>query len=306
MAFLEVSVQCQERSQARYEEVLESFGALAVTLLDADADTVRERGVFEPGVGETVLWDVVVLSALFPVETDALGLLAGLEGAEPGLDWGGVRFRVVVDEDWERVWMDQFQAMRFGERTFIVPWNQAVPVEASGMDAAVVRLDPGLAFGSGTHPTTGLCLRWLDRLGGDGVLGGGEVLDLGCGSGILALAALKLGAVYAVGVDNDPQALLASRENALRNGVAERLEVYLPAEAPVRRYPVVVANILASTLVALAERLTGYVAPGGRLALSGILRGEEVVVLRCYAVWLDVLGCEEEDGWIRIDGVRRC
>ncbi|MFG1468284.1 ribosomal protein L11 methyltransferase [Xylella fastidiosa] len=272
MAFLEVSVQCQERSQARYEEVLESFGALAVTLLDADADTVRERGVFEPGVGETVLWDVVVLSALFPVETDALGLLAGLEGAEPGLDWGGVRFRVVVDEDWERVWMDQFQPMRFGERTFIVPWNQAVPVEASGMDAAVVRLDPGLAFGSG----------------------------------ILALAALKLGAVYAVGVDNDPQALLASRENALRNGVAERLGVYLPAEAPVRRYPVVVANILASTLVALAERLAGYVAPGGRLALSGILRGEEEEVLRCYAVWLDVLGCEEEDGWIRIDGVRRC
>ncbi|TNW11826.1 50S ribosomal protein L11 methyltransferase, partial [Xylella fastidiosa] len=132
------------------------------------------------------------------------------------------------------------------------------------------------------------------------------VLDFGCGSGILALAALKLGAVYAVGVDNDPQALLASRENALRNRVAERLEVYLPAEAPVRRYPVVVANILASTLVALAERLAGYVAPGGRLALSGILRGEEEEVLRCYAVWLDVLGCEEEDGWIRIDGVRRC
>ncbi len=131
----------------------------------------------------------------------------------------------------------------------------------------------GLAFGSGRiQQRDCVCVGWIG-LGGDGVLGGGEVLDFGCGSGILALAALKLGAVYAVGVDNDPQALLASRENALRNGVAERLGVYLPAEAPVRRYPVVVANILASTLVALAERLAGYVAPGGRLALSGILRG---------------------------------
>ncbi len=173
MAFLEVSVQCQERSQARYEEVLESFGALAVTLLDADADTVRERGVFEPGGGGNGVVGCCGVECVVSGGNGCVGVVgwAGGCGARVGL--GGVRFRVVVDEDWERVWMDQFQAMRFGERTFIVPWNQAVPVEASGMDAAVVRLDPGLAFGSGTHPTTGLCLRWLDRLGGDGVLGGG-------------------------------------------------------------------------------------------------------------------------------------
>ncbi|HHW4679837.1 MAG TPA: 50S ribosomal protein L11 methyltransferase, partial [Xylella sp.] len=297
---------CTDQAQPRYEDVLETFGALAITLRDANADTHHERGVFEPGVGETVLWDALVLSALFPAETDALGLLATLQTFDPALEWAGVRFCVVEDEHWERVWLDQFRPMRFGTRTFIVPWNEAVPDEASGIDAAVVRLDPGLAFGSGAHPTTGLCLRWLDTLGGQGLLTGCQMLDFGCGSGILALAGLKWGAACAVGVDNDPQALLASRENAQRNGVAERLAVYLPFEAPVRAYPVVVANILSSTLLALSETLSASVAPRGHLALSGILHGEEEKVLQCYAAWFDRLRCERDEDWIRIEGVRRC
>src|SRR5690606_32806391 len=204
-----------------------------------------------------------------------------------------------------RVWLDQFQPMRFGERTWIVPWNHELPAEAATPDAAVVRLDPGLAFGSGTHPTTALCLRWLDGLAGYGLLQGARVLDFGCGSGILALAALKLGADQAVGVDNDPQAVQASLDNALRNEVDGRLAVYLPEDEPEATYPVVVANILASALDALAEVLAARVAQGGRIALSGILQGQEGELLERYAAWFDDLKASIDGDWVRIDGVRR-
>jgi len=187
-----------------------------------------------------------------------------------------------------------------------VPWNHGLPEGADAPDAAVVRLDPGLAFGSGTHPTTSLCLQWLDALASEGLLRGVRVLDFGCGSGILALAALKLGAAHAVGVDNDPQALLATHDNAERNGVAVQLDVFLPQDEPIAAtYPVVVANILASALDALAETLAARVSPGGRIALSGILVGQEEPLLERYRVWFDALAVAREDDWIRIDGVRR-
>lgn len=305
MPYLELSLRCTEAEQPRYENALEDVGALSVTLLDADADTGNERAILEPGVGETPLWKSLVLTALFDADTDALTLLAALEAFDPGLDWTQVGFRTVADEDWERAWLDQFKPMRFGARTFIVPWNHEVPEEAQAPGSAVVRLDPGLAFGSGTHPTTALCLRWLDGLAGDGELQGRHVLDFGCGSGILALAALKLGAAGAIGVDNDPQALLATADNAQRNGIEERLQVYLPEDEPVGTYPVVVANILASALDALAETLAARVAPGGRIALSGILKGQEDDLLVRYAGWFDALRATQDGDWMRIDGVRR-
>ena len=305
MPYLELSLRCTEAEQPRYENALEDVGALSVTLLDADADTGNERAILEPGVGETPLWKSLVLTALFDADTDALTLLAALEAFDPGLDWTQVGFRTVADEDWERAWLDQFKPMRFGARTFIVPWNHEVPEEAQAPGSAVVRLDPGLAFGSGTHPTTALCLRWLDGLAGDGELQGRHVLDFGCGSGILALAALKLGAAGAIGVDNDPQALLATADNAQRNGIEERLQVYLPEDEPVSTYPVVVANILASALDALAETLAARVAPGGRIALSGILKGQEDDLLVRYAGWFDALRATKDGDWMRIDGVRR-
>ncbi|MCC4595755.1 50S ribosomal protein L11 methyltransferase [Xanthomonas campestris pv. phormiicola] len=305
MPFLELTVRCTDATQPRYENALEDVGALAVTLLDAEADTSNERAILEPGVGETPLWGTLVLSALFPAEQDALLLLAALEAFDPGLDWAQAAFRQVADQDWERAWLDQFQPMRFGTRTFIVPWNHELPEEARGADAAVVRLDPGLAFGSGTHPTTALCLRWLDALAADGTLAQARVLDFGCGSGILALAALKLGAAAAVGVDNDPQALLATHDNAERNDVGARLAVHLPADEPVATYPVVVANILASALDALAPTLAERVAPGGRIALSGILHGQEQELLQRYAAWFEHLRTERDGDWMRIDGVRR-
>lgn len=305
MPFLELTLHCREQEQPRYEHALEDVGALAVTLLDADAATPDERAILEPGVGETPLWSEVALSALFPHDADALMLLAALESFDPGLDWTGARFRNVEDQDWERAWMDQYQPLRFGARTWIVPWNRELPPGADDAGAAVVRLDPGLAFGSGTHPTTALCLQWLDTLAAEGRLRDAAVLDYGCGSGILALAALKLGAASATGVDNDPQALQATRDNAARNGVEARLEVFAPADEPTRTYPVVVANILASALDALAGTLAARVAPGGRIALSGILHGQEAPLLQRYAAWFDDLAVAREGDWMRIDGRRR-
>ncbi len=191
--------------------------------------------------------------------------------------------------------------MQFGLRTFIVPWNQDLPPEAHAENAAVVRLDPGLAFGTGTHPTTALCLEWLDGL----ELHDKRVLDFGCGSGILAIAALKLGAATAVGVDNDPQALTATTDNAQRNGVAEHLSVHMPDDEPAATYPIVVANILASALDALAPLLASRVESGGRIALSGILRGQEAELLQRYASWFDDLAVHTREDWVRIDGLRR-
>lgn len=303
MPFLELTLRCTEATQPRYENALEDVGALAVTMLDADADTSNERAILEPGVGETPLWNELVLTALFPADTNALALLAALESFDAGLEWGNASFRAVEDEDWERAWLDQFQPMQFGQRTWIVPWNHDLPEAAQAADAAVVRLDPGLAFGSGTHPTTALCLRWLDQLAADGELAGRTVLDFGCGSGILALAALKLGAATAVGVDNDPQALLATADNGERNGV--HIAAYLPEDEPTATYPVVVANILASALDALAELLAARVAPGGRIALSGILHGQEGELLHRYAAWFDQLEAVQDGDWMRITGVRR-
>jgi ribosomal protein L11 methyltransferase len=304
MPWLELTLQCREQDQPRYERALEDVGALAVTLLDADVDTPNERAILEPGVGETPLWGEISLSALFDGDSDALVVLAALESFDAELDWSRARFRKVEDQDWERAWMDQYVPLAFGARTWIVPWNRELPVEAQAHDAAVVRLDPGLAFGSGTHPTTSLCLRWLDALAEAGELEGRTVLDFGCGSGILALAALKLGAARAVGVDNDPQALLATADNAQRNGVDERMNVFLPDDEPPAQYPIVVANILASALDALADTLAARVAPGGRIALSGILAGQEDALLDRYGAWFDALAVAQEGDWIRIDGVR--
>ncbi len=302
MPFLQLTLPCHLSQQPRVERALEDVGALAVTLQDAHLDAIDEQAIFEPGVGELPLWDDITVTALFPEDTDALVLLAALDAFDADLDWTQARFERIADQDWERAWLDTFQPMRFGTRTFIVPWNHALPDEADRPDAAVIRLDPGLAFGSGTHPTTALCLRWLDALGAQGALQGQRVLDFGCGSGILALAALKLGAACAVGVDNDPQALIATADNAQRNQV--HIEAFLPADEPAATYPIVVANILASALDALAGTLAARVAPGGRIALSGILAGQEDELVQRYAPWFDALQTQCDDGWVRIDGVR--
>jgi len=301
MPYLELSLPCRESQQPRLEMALEDVGALSVTMMDMHAEEPDEQAIFEPGVGETPLWREMIVTALFPEDTVPDLVLLALEAFDPQLELSGATFRTVEDQDWERAWMDQFAPMQFGRRTFIVPWNQELPDAAKTDDAAIVRLDPGLAFGTGTHATTALCLEWLDSLD----LAGKDVLDFGCGSGILAIAALKLGARHAVGVDNDPQALTASLDNAQRNEVSERFDVFEPAAEPQRTYPVVVANILASALDALAPLLASRVQPGGRIALSGILAGQEPELIGRYGQWFDGLAIAQREDWIRIEGVKR-
>ncbi|HBD19822.1 MAG TPA: 50S ribosomal protein L11 methyltransferase [Arenimonas sp.] len=299
MPFLELSLRVRAEDEHRAENALMDLGALSVTLLDADAATPNEKAVLEPGVGETPLWPEITLVALFEGDTVPELVLHALESFDDAIDLSQADFRTVADQDWERAWMDQYVPLQFGRRTWIVPWNMDPPPEAK--DGVIVRLDPGLAFGSGTHPTTALCLRWLDSL----VLRGKTVLDFGCGSGILALAALKLGATAAVGVDNDPQALAATADNAERNGVGDQLQVFLPENEPAATYPVVVANILAVALDALAETLASRVAPGGVIALSGILHGQEGALMEKYSTWFDQLEAVQDGDWMRITGVRR-
>jgi len=298
MPWLELSLRCRAHDESRLQIALEDIGALSVSLMEAAA-AENERAILEPGVGETPLWPEMIVTALFAHGSDQGLLLHALEAMDDHIDLATAEFRVVEDQDWVRAWMDQFAPMKFGERTWIVPWNLEVPPEAA--NDVIVRLDPGLAFGSGTHPTTALCLQWLDALDLDGK----TVLDYGCGSGILALAALKLGASAAVGVDNDPQALSASIDNAERNGVGTRLSVFSPDDEVVATYPVVVANILASALDALAETLAARVAAGGVIALSGILHGQEDALLQRYALWFDDLRADRLDDWMRITGRRR-
>ncbi len=301
MPFLQLTLRCTEADQPRLEHALEDLGALALTLSDARADAPDEQAIFEPGVGEQPLWSDMQLVALFPADARPDLLLHALEALDAQIDIRAAEFGEVADQDWERAWMDQYEPLAFGRRTWIVPWNRELPDAAATAEAAVLRLDPGLAFGSGTHPTTALCLEWLDALD----LRGRAVLDFGCGSGILALAALRLGAARAVGIDNDPQALIATRDNAQRNGLEAQIAVFSPAGTPAERYPVVVANILASALEVLAPTLAALVEPAGRIALSGILVGQEPALLLRYAAWFDDLQvCQRED-WLRIEGVRR-
>jgi len=297
MPWLELSLRCRAADESRLEAALEDLGALSVSLLDA-ADADNEHAILEPGVGEIPLWPEVTLLALFDDSTNPELLLHALEAWDERVDLSSAQFETIADRDWERAWMDQYQPMKFGARTWIIPWNMEAPAEADA--GVIVRLDPGLAFGSGTHPTTALCLQWLDGLD----LRGKTVLDFGCGSGILALAALKLGAERAVGVDNDPQALLASVDNAERNGVADRLSVYLPNDEVVARYPIVCANILAIALDQLAPTLAARVAPGGVIALSGILHGQEAELLVRYSHWFEQLEVAQLGDWMRITGRR--
>ena len=294
MAWLELSLIVAAEQQANVEAALEDLGALAVTLLDAE-----DHPIFEPAPGETPLWPQIALSALFEHGSDRVGLVHALTELVPDLAPERIGFRIVEDQDWTRVWMDQFKPMRFGRRLWIYPWN--IEPEATGDDLVVVRLDPGLAFGTGTHPTTALCLEWLD--GED--LAGKTVIDYGCGSGVLAIAALKLGAARVAGVDNDPQALAASGDNAERNAVADRLDLYAPEEFPAVPADALVANILAGPLDELAAHIARCVKPGGGLALSGILEGQQAPLVQRYAEWFDPIAVDTREDWVRITGRRR-
>jgi ribosomal protein L11 methyltransferase len=270
MSWLQAHVRIDPAHAERVEAALEAAGAVSVTLVDAADDPV-----LEPAPGATPLWAQVRVTGLFDGAGGADALRATLGDA---LDAGGaLRIEPLEEKVWERAWLEHFRPMRFGRRLWVIPGGQTA--ELAEGDVAVV-LDPGLAFGTGTHATTALCLEWLDSLD----LAGRRLIDVGCGSGILAVAALKLGAAQAVAIDHDPQALLATRENAARNGVADRLTVIGADAPPPEPADVVVANILAGTLIDLAPRILAMVRPGGRLALSGILADQAEAVATAYEV----------------------
>lgn len=298
MPWLELSLTVDTARQPDVENALEDLGALSVTLADADAETPDEHAIFEPGVGHTPLWAHTRMQALFKADADRQSLTRALQQACPDTKPTDLDFRTVEDQDWERAWMDRFQPMQFGRRLWVYPWNIEPPADA---DLAVVRLDPGLAFGTGTHPTTALCLEWLDGLD----LGGKTLIDYGCGSGVLAVAALKLDVAHAVGVDNDPQALTASRDNAERNEVVANLDLHLPDACPDDPADVFVANILAGPLAELAPRFAALCKPGAPFALSGILDGQQDDLLQRYGQWFEQLAVHRRDDWVRIDGLRK-
>ncbi len=292
MPWLSVDIETGKREWPRLEAALRSLGALSTTLLDAG-----DEPILEPAPGRMPLWKRLHVQALFDTGVDRRGLVAVLEELVPGLDRERVRLGEIADQDWERAWMDAYQPMRFGRRLWIYPSTIEPPER---MDEVVVRLDPGLAFGTGTHPTTAMCLEWLDGLD----LAGRRVIDFGAGSGVLAIAALLLGAAHAIAVDDDPQALKASADNANRNGVADRLAVIgandpLPAPADV-----LVANILAKTLIELAPRLIALVVPGGFIALSGVLANQADEVIACYRAHGIELDVSQRDDWVRLSGRR--
>jgi ribosomal protein L11 methyltransferase len=305
MPFLQLSLDIGSRNPEPYEDALFALGALSVTLLDAADDPV-----LEPAPGATPLWPTVVVRAVFDATADGSAVrtaLAATPGLDPLLVAEKAVFEPVADRAWEREWLKDFRPMRFGQRLWVCPGGQRPELEPGTTGPAVIlELDPGLAFGTGTHATTALCLEWLDSAARDGEwLTGARVIDYGCGSGILAIAAILLGAERALAMDIDPQALLATQQNAERNAVAGRVGVTSDPQVGLAQADVVLANILAGPLVELAPLLAARTRTGGRIALSGLLVEQADAVTAAYRPWFDIGLTDTRDGWGLLTGRRR-
>lgn len=285
MPWLQLNVITSREQAARIENALLAAGAASVTLQD-NAD----QPILEPALGETPLWDSVKITGLYEADIDTAAATARiskhLQQPLPEHAW-----ELLEDKDWEREWMKNYHAIRCGERLWICPsWQQ--PPEP---DKINLMLDPGLAFGTGTHPTTFMCLQWIDSQDFTHL----KVMDYGCGSGILGIATLLLGARQVIGVDIDPQALLATRENARRNQLAEdAMPVFMPARTPREPVDVMLANILAGPLAELAPTLAALTRQGGRLCLSGILAIQAATVMKAYSQWFDFDPVIRHEEWV--------
>ncbi|MBW3760924.1 50S ribosomal protein L11 methyltransferase [Aeromonas jandaei] len=288
MPWIQIRINATAKTADKVSNMLLGRGAQAVTFMDA-----KDVPVYEPMPGETPLWGETEVMGLFDAETDPAPTIAFFQQI-----FGenvGYKVEQLEDKDWVREWMDHFHPMQFGERLWICPSWRDVP----NPDAVNVMLDPGLAFGTGTHPTTALCLQWLDGLD----LAGKTVVDFGCGSGILGIAALKLGAARVIGIDIDPQAIQASRDNAARNGVADQIELYLPADQPQDvEADVVVANILAGPLRELAPLIAGHGKAGSLMALSGVLESQAPELETIYGQWFEMDQTAVKEEWCRLSG----
>ncbi len=273
MSWIQIRLHCSSLIPKEQLETLEDalleVGAVSVTYQDA-----ANQPILEPGLNEAPLWDKLLLTALFNADINVAATLI-LAEALYGQVLPEHKIEIVEDKDWIREWMDSYKPMQFGERLWICPsW-----CDAPDASAINIMLDPGLAFGTGTHATTAMCLRELDKM----QLADKTVIDYGCGSGILAIAALLLGAKNVICVDTDPQALRATLDNARRNGIEEdRIQVYLPDEEPQQAVDLVLANILAGPLVDLAPKLMALTKAGGALVLSGLLDEQRAVIVEAY------------------------
>ncbi len=299
MAWIQLKVEVLPDQIEVIEDSMLLEGAQAVTLQDG-----ADQPILEPELGTMPVWDKTIVIGLFDAEINGEALLANMQelfACDPkmqGIQFPNHKLELVEDKDWERAWMDNFHPMPFGDRLWVCPsWK-----DPEDKDAVNLMLDPGLAFGTGTHPTTAHCLRFLDQ----NVEGNELVVDYGCGSGILGIAALLLGSDRMLGVDNDPQALIATRQNAERNGIsADKYDVVLPENTHKVEAEIMVANILAGPLISLAENIAKLTKTGGKLALSGLLSHQAEEVRQAYEPWFNMDGMEQQDDWIILTGVKK-
>jgi len=293
MNWIQLRLTIDQDSVAAFEELLFANDALSVTCQDAE-----DQPILEPGVGETPLWDKVLMVSLYEGTADTKLIQSRLEENSLWQQVYSSRWEALEDKEWIRAWMEDYHPMQFGKRLWVCPsWEQA-----PDPDAVNVFLDPGLAFGTGTHPTTALCLGWLD----ENVKPGAQLIDFGCGSGILSVAALKLGAGSVVAIDHEPQALQATQENVRRNDIDEnRLQIMLPEDFKPHRADGVVANILAETIRDLAGLLSTQVKPEGWIALSGILDNQAESIVTLYSKWFYMNEPVIMDEWVLLTGIRK-
>ncbi|MGE5625695.1 MAG: 50S ribosomal protein L11 methyltransferase [Bacillota bacterium] len=292
MTWILLKMALENLEHDKVEEALLEAGATSVTLEDA-----ANQPIYEPDPENPALWADTRLTALFPPDADLDAVEAALLVSLGIASLPAHEVETLEDRDWVREWLKDFKPMRFGERLWICPTAYAPP----DPKAVNLILDPGLAFGTGTHATTALCLEWLDSA----ELAGKDVLDYGCGSGILAIAAARLGARSVWAVDHDPQALTATRDNAARNGAAAKIRACPPAALPDIQVDVLLANILARPLAELAPLFARRLKPGGTLVLSGILGEQEPELRRAYSPHFDLKPAVRREDWLRLEGVRR-
>ncbi|MED5511162.1 MAG: 50S ribosomal protein L11 methyltransferase [Pseudomonadota bacterium] len=292
MAWIQIRINANADNAELISDLLMDTGSASVTYVDA-----KDTPIYEPKLGTVQLWADTTVIGLYDANHDMDSVVATLNAEATLADKLVYKIEQLEDKDWEREWMDNFHPIQFGDRLWICPSWRDIP----DPDAVNVLLDPGLAFGTGTHATTALCLKWLESQD----LTGKTVVDFGCGSGILGIAAIKLGAERMIGIDIDPQALEASRDNAKRNGVADKLEVYLPEDQPEFTADIVVANILAQPLRELHEVILGLLKPNGKIAMSGILEEQAQSVVDVYAPFLALDEVAVEGEWTRVSGVKK-
>lgn len=299
MHWILLKIQSTAQAAEALGDALMEAGALSVSIEDAHADTRDEQAIFgEPGDPPPGIWQQNVVTAMLEAEADVEALVSTVQSA---LNLAPLHYHTeqIEEQDWVRATQAQFDPIRVTDQLWIVPsWHQA-----PNADAINIVLDPGLAFGTGSHPTTHLCLSWLAHLPSE-QLAASRVLDYGCGSGILAIAAKKLGAKDVVGVDIDTQAVIASRDNATNNAVAAAF--YDSAESLHGAFEIVVANILSSALMVLAPAIAQACLPAGKVALSGILEQQQSLLLERYSEWFEMDAPIVQDGWVLLTGTKRC